>query len=147
MLRLTPRAASARPLSTVKTNTPARRMASASIVAIKSATGEPLTSASSISDTVSSWKHAPTKGKPLETRIFYGSDSSVVAAVGIGKKEPTSDNDKAERTRKIAATGALAVKDKGAKKVKVDPVYSAHAAAEGAALATFNWVRMPWSAL
>lgn len=119
-----------------------RTMATASIIAIDSSTGEPFTSSSSSSntDTLSQWKHASTQGKPLETRIFYPQDS-VIAAVGLGKKHPKTEAEKAERTRKLAATGALAVKDKGAKTVKVDPVWSAHAAAEGAALATFNWVR------
>ena len=112
----------------------------ASIIAIDSSTNEPLTNASTSSSISSQWSSSSPKGKPFETRIFYSSDS-ITAAIGLGKKAPKTEEERSERSRKVAATGALALKDKGAKVVKVDPVYNAHAAAEGAVLATFNWVR------
>lgn len=85
------------------------------------------------------WSHSNPKGKPFETRLFYGPDS-VTAAIGLGKiSEGISDIEKAEKTRKLSAIGAKSVREHGSE-VLVDPVWSSHAAAVGATLSTFSYV-------
>lgn len=63
--------------------------------------------------------------------------------VGLGKiPEELSDVEKAEKTRKVAAVGAKALREyvNADSEVLVDPVWSPHAAAVGASLSTFSYV-------
>ncbi|EGG12142.1 uncharacterized protein MELLADRAFT_54777 [Melampsora larici-populina 98AG31] len=101
-----------------------------------------LSSSSSSSPHINSihqnWSHSNPKGKPFETRIFYGPDS-LTAAIGLGKiPEGISDIEKAEKTRKLSAIGAKSIREH-ATEVLVDPVWSSHAAAVGATLSTFSY--------
>ncbi|KAI8445123.1 cytosol aminopeptidase family, catalytic domain-containing protein [Phakopsora pachyrhizi] len=89
-----------------------------------------------------SWKNSDPRGKALETRVFFGPDSLAVAAVGTGSiNNSLTDHEKAERTRKITATGAKALKEQisNQREVLVDQVWSSHSAAVGATLGTFNY--------
>ncbi|KAA1129164.1 hypothetical protein PGTUg99_032295 [Puccinia graminis f. sp. tritici] len=88
------------------------------------------------------WKNAEPKGKPLETKLFFGPESTAIAAVGTGKiSEALSEIEKADKTRKIVGSGAKALKEHIShnREVLVDTVWSSHAAAVGATVSTFNY--------
>lgn len=88
------------------------------------------------------WNNVHVKGKPLETKVFFGPQKTTIAAVGTGKiSNSLSEIEKAEKTRQLVATGAKVLKDhlNSDVKVLIDPVWSSHAAAVGATLSTFNY--------
>ena len=89
------------------------------------------------------WKNAELKGKPLETKVFFGPEKTTIAAVGTGKiSDSLTDIEKANKTRKIVGSGAKALKEhmSHSREVLVDTVWSSHAAAVGATVSTFHYV-------
>ncbi|KAI9624539.1 hypothetical protein H4Q26_016768 [Puccinia striiformis f. sp. tritici PST-130] len=88
------------------------------------------------------WKNAEVKGKPLETKVFYGPEKTTIVAVGTGKiSEKLTEIEKADKTRKIVGSGAKVLKEhlSVSKEVLVDNVWSSHAAAVGATVSTFHY--------
>eukprot|EP01117_Protostelium_nocturnum_P018766 TRINITY_DN7916_c0_g1_i1.p1 TRINITY_DN7916_c0_g1~~TRINITY_DN7916_c0_g1_i1.p1 ORF type:complete len:472 (-),score=143.18 TRINITY_DN7916_c0_g1_i1:90-1505(-) len=89
------------------------------------------------------WKAAKTSGQEGETRVFYavGDSSDHVAAVSLGSvSQSSSENEKAEATRRAAALGARALHETGCSdSISVDSMLSSHASAEGANLALFKY--------
>ncbi|MBW0473128.1 hypothetical protein O181_012843 [Austropuccinia psidii MF-1] len=88
------------------------------------------------------WKNTETKGKPLETKVFFNIDKTTVVAVGLGQaSDELSVSEKTELTRKVVATGAKALKEhiSNTREVLVDHLWSPHAAAVGATLGTFHY--------
>jgi len=88
------------------------------------------------------WKNAELKGKPLETKVFFGPEKTTIAAVGTGKiSDSLTDIEKANKTRKIVGSGAKALKEhlSHSREVLVDTVWSSHAAAVGATVSTFHY--------
>ncbi|GAA99171.1 uncharacterized protein L969DRAFT_23046 [Mixia osmundae IAM 14324] len=101
--------------------------------------GTPL-SQSSLADVKELWSTSKAKSKHGESRLFYGvgDRKQTVLALGVGEKEPKTEYEKREVSRKLAATAAKQLRDHE-ESIKIDPVYSAHAAATGAHLALFAW--------
>ncbi|MBW0512178.1 hypothetical protein O181_051893 [Austropuccinia psidii MF-1] len=88
------------------------------------------------------WNEAEPKGKALETKIFYNLEKTTVAAIGVGRiPDRLSDLEKAEKTRKVVGSGAKVLKEhiSNTREVLVDPIWSSHAAAVAATLATFHY--------
>ncbi|GAA99912.1 uncharacterized protein L969DRAFT_93403 [Mixia osmundae IAM 14324] len=101
--------------------------------------GTPLNQAA-LTDVKALWSVSKAKSKQGESRLFYGVGRSkqTVCALGIGDQDPKTDIEKREVSRKLAATAAKQLGDLE-EHIKIDPVYSPHAAATGAHLALFAW--------
>ncbi|KAI5480452.1 leucyl aminopeptidase [Pseudohyphozyma bogoriensis] len=84
------------------------------------------------------WSVSKPKNKAGETRTFYGVEGQTVVAVHAGKKGK-DDNALKESSRRTAALATLALKAANSKEFKIDPLYSPHAAATGATLASWVW--------
>ena len=83
------------------------------------------------------WTLSRGSEKAGEVRTFYGvGDVNTVVAVSTGAKEPSNDDAAREASRRAAAVATHALKAVEAKSFAIDPLYSAHAAAEGSTLAS-----------
>ncbi|KDQ09031.1 hypothetical protein BOTBODRAFT_117777 [Botryobasidium botryosum FD-172 SS1] len=88
------------------------------------------------------WESARPKDKAGEARLFYNADQkgALAALVSLGPKVSSQpDKLKDEAVRKAAGIGAKNLKDAGAKHIGVDASRSPRAAAEGTALALFEF--------
>ncbi|GAA5843580.1 hypothetical protein JCM11251_007122 [Rhodosporidiobolus azoricus] len=84
------------------------------------------------------------RAKEKDTRVFYNVDGATVVAVGTGKAKErkggeAEENTLKEQARRTAAVATHALKAAGSKSFLIDPVSSAHSAAVGATLASFQW--------
>ncbi|KAH9815527.1 cytosol aminopeptidase family, catalytic domain-containing protein [Melampsora americana] len=89
------------------------------------------------------WLNSNSKGKPFETRIFYG-PNTLTTTISLGQisNQSLSDVQKSEQTRKSLAIAAKSIKDH-ATEVLVDPIWSSHSAAVGVTLSTFSYLYKP----
>lgn len=90
------------------------------------------------------WQQANTNNKPGVSRTFYGVDGeNTVVAISVPPSKASTgvfaENLQKETSRKLAALGTNALKAANVSAIKVDPLYSAHAAAVGATLAEWQF--------
>ncbi|GAA6002546.1 hypothetical protein JCM10207_001174 [Rhodosporidiobolus poonsookiae] len=91
------------------------------------------------------WKASRAEDKAGTTRTFYGVDGDkTVVAVSIGKAKDrkggeAEENALKEQARKTAAIATRTFQSIPSKSFLIDPLSSAHSAAVGATLASFQW--------
>ncbi len=123
-----------------------RTMTSASYVALQpsGSPAEASAAPSALSPTLEKlWASANTANKAGVSRTFYGvgEEAQTVVAISVPPKAAgtgeEADNRLKETSRKTAALATHALKGANANAFAVDPLYSAHAAATGATLASW----------
>ncbi|KAK4046779.1 hypothetical protein OIO90_006445 [Microbotryomycetes sp. JL221] len=118
-------------------------------VAVKGSSGEPASAASSslANEVKQLWSNSRAKDKAGEVRVFYnvGQQGQTVVAVSAGKDETKStgsgeaqENTLKELSRKNAAIATHALRAANSKRFAIDPLHSAHSAAVGATLASWD---------
>ncbi|GAA5935804.1 hypothetical protein JCM10213_003694 [Rhodosporidiobolus nylandii] len=91
------------------------------------------------------WQASRAENKAGVSRTFYGVDGDkTVVAVSVGKAKErkggeAEENALKEQARKTAAIATHALKAASSKSFLIDPLSSAHSAAVGATLASFQW--------